>query len=184
MDHGNWLRGLGLEDRSPEASGCGTRGSPRAGVAPFRQRVLTRGLSRRRSCGCRADSLLTTARLWIFSFRQTSASSTCTSKINAPPTFATASRTRWTRQFFDLVLSQKVSHLGLRVERAADQRPLPGRDRRIENLRAARGSFLWHSDTRRTHVMNNAPPCRTAGHSSKEYVRARRNARADLDAQG
>jgi hypothetical protein len=81
-------------------------------------------------------------------------------------------------------LSKKVSHLGLRVERAADQRPLPGRDRRIENLRAARGSFLWHSDTRRTHVMNNAPPCRTAGHSPKEYVRARQNARADLDAQG
>ena len=141
MDHGNWLRGLGLEDRSPEASGCGTRGSPRAGVAPFRATGPHEGLISEAELRLPRRQLVTTARLCIFSFRQTSASSTCTSKINAPPTFATASRTRWTRQFFDLVLSKKVSHLGLRVERAAGQRPLPGRDRRIENLRAARGSF-------------------------------------------
>jgi hypothetical protein len=59
------------------------------------------------------------------------------SKISAPPTFDTVSRTRWTRQFFDLALSQKVSHLGSRVDRAAAQRPFWGRDRRSRDRRPA-----------------------------------------------
>ena len=60
----------------------------------------------------------------------------CTSRMNAPRTCATASRTRSTPRFSDRASSQRASHLGSPVERAPGQ-PLRRRDRRSPGRRSA-----------------------------------------------
>jgi hypothetical protein len=88
--------------------------------------------------------LMMTARSRTFSAR-TLASSTCTSKIGAPPTRATASRSRWTPRSSGRASGGKASRSGSRVDRGQ-----PVREETDAPLLADRRNFfkveLWTRD--------------------------------------
>ncbi len=73
---------------------------------------------------CRGGSSWTTARSWTSSSR-TLASSTCTSKMSAPRTFAIALRSRWTPRSSGRASRLKASGSGSRVDlrRSPPRRP-------------------------------------------------------------